>query len=113
MSCERMVVSGVNIQYSLKKCQVSASLAEYLVKFTPYFDINNTTELQSAMPSILEKRNQRHFTYTNIDTVSSFRNAIHLYLSCAICSIEETSRHSLKIKKMKLYQNMRQMEYCK
>ena len=84
-----MVVRGVKMHDHLNKWHLSAILDEELTNFTFVVDSDEMTDLQYAMPSILEKINQGQLTTTNIDTVSFVRSAIFLCLIFAVCSTEE------------------------
>ena len=55
MSCERVVVCGVQMREPLKKFQFSDILAEELIKFTDVVDSYKMTELYCEIPSTLEQ----------------------------------------------------------
>ena len=101
-------------------CTNAVSPEEILVQFRTFWRVqkftsivysDNMIDLNCEMPSILEI-NQGDFPTTHIDTASSVCHDIRLRLSCAVCSIEEKSKWSLKIKTTRHFsQKMKGMAY--
>ena len=102
LSCERMVHRGQEICWPLKKWEFCVDAAEEMIAYYVVDPQENGSVANIAF-DIMRLRRDENCPCLDISELKQQRNVKRVRLSCAVCAVEESARHALKIETPRIF----------